>query len=243
MDSFFENIPEPLIIILVILLMILVVVLISLIIHAYISGRPFQLWPPSFGMGENKKPKKIEYPKNDFDDIDDQAMKVLKGLQIKLHKVSGSYVFNDNTVENSKTASQLYNLLSGEIIGTCFFEDPSSYGENDFAKFINTGTKFHRLATDSNCPPQSKEKVESAFKSLNCDATLTVLSENYTISKIGGIFSKLPDRSYLAFIALNNTDDNGNRGVVFCGEIAKQLFEYYLGAINDTHNNANQADG
>ena len=69
------------------------------------------------------------------------------------------------------------------------------------------------------------------LRSFPSPASLTVLPKGTQITLLGGIYCRLPDRSHLAFIALNATESSTNRGLVFCGKIAKHLFDYYNNLI------------
>ncbi len=174
----------------------------------------------------------IETPSNAKRIISEQkelnkATEILKWIQHQLKKVDGAYIINDTTNENAKTAAQLYSKLEGEIIGTCFFESPD-YGQGDFAKAISPGAKFYRITTRKVCSPAIQKNVETLFQSMECSASLIVIEDDVIISKIGGIFCKLPDKSYLAFIAMDNYGNSGiNKGLVFSGSLAEQLFNYY----------------
>jgi len=59
-----------------------------------------------------------------------------------------------------------------------------------------------------------------------CEAKLITVPDNVEMTKVGGIFCKLPDKSYLAFIALNNAEKKSNIGLSFCGTVAEYLFKY-----------------
>ncbi len=157
----------------------------------------------------------------------DSASRILKWLQDKLNKIDGNYVLTEATDENARIAANLYTRLQGDIIATCFFESPD-YGTGDFAATIHRGSKFTRIALSSMCDEQTNLILSKRFGSFVCDASLLVIPDDVNISKIGGIFCKLEDKSYLTFIALNNQSGKGkNQGLVFCGTLAKQFYDYY----------------
>ncbi len=165
--------------------------------------------------------------------IDEQcaAHQVLKWLQDKINKTDGCYVITESRHENARTAANLYTRLNGEIIATCFFESPD-YGRGDFATTVTVGTKFVRITSSDMCNEDITKTVVARFSEFPCTAQLAIVPANVEISKIGGIFCKFPDKSCLAFIALNNVQDNAfNRGLVFYGVIAEQLFRYYDGFV------------
>jgi len=156
-----------------------------------------------------------------------QATKILKWLQEQINKVNGSYVLTDSTHENAKIAMQLYTKVTGEIIATCFFESPD-YGIGDYAYGISPGTCFNRLTLRSLCNSDTESVVRERIKNFECKGNIIVIDDSVQLSKMGGIFCKMPDKSYLTFIALNSVSySNRNQGLVFSGTLAQQLFDYY----------------
>lgn len=156
-----------------------------------------------------------------------KATEVLVWIQQQLQKVEGDFVLNETTLENAKTAAQLYSKLEGEIVATCFFESPH-YDGTDFASTISDGARFYRLTSRRVCDSDTESRVVKRLRTFNCSATLTVIEDESKISKIGGIFSRLDDGSYLAFIAMDNYGNSGsNKGLVFSGSLAEQMYKYY----------------
>jgi hypothetical protein len=144
-------------------------------------------------------------------------------------RVRGCYVLTDTTQDNAKTAARLYSRVDGEVIGTCFFESPY-YGRGDFAATINEKSKFTRLTITDVCDDATAKQVQDVFTTMPCQARLVIVPNGVEVSKIGGIFCHLSDRSFLAFIALNNVQDtSSNRGLVFSGTLAQELFAYFKG--------------
>ena len=185
--------------------------------------------------GESEQPTKDETLANSLsnDEPPDLALEVIKYIKETSHpeKVTGNYGVTETKQANWVIAARLYTKLDGDIIGTEFFEMPY-YGRSDLASGIRKGATFHRLSVRQMCSSESEKSLNEVFSKIECDAKLIVLPENTEISKMGGVFCKFPDSSYLAFIALNNYGDNGgNRGVVFSGAIAQQLYQYYRSFI------------
>jgi hypothetical protein len=158
---------------------------------------------------------------------ENEAKKILKWVQENINKINGDFILTDTTTENAQIAARLYSKIRGEIISTCFFEDPD-YGNGDFANTISPGTNFHRITLNSLCSLDKKDGLINRLAKYECNANLVVISNEAEITKIAGIFCKLTDKSYLAFIALNSYGPNKkNKGLTFTGDIAQILFEYY----------------
>jgi hypothetical protein len=154
---------------------------------------------------------------------------VLRELAQKINKTDGYYVITDSRQENARAAAVLYAKLHGEVIATCFFESPD-YERGDYANAVASGTRFCRITAADVCNEETAKTVVGRFTGFDCTARLAVIPSGVEISKIGGIFCKFPDKSCLAFIALNNVQDSrSNRGLVFFGVIAQELFRYYKG--------------
>lgn len=166
--------------------------------------------------------------------LDDESLarKIIQWLQQQTpFRIEGCYVLTDSTKENTQIAARLYSRIDGNIIGTCFFENPY-YGRGDFASTISESAKFTRLATQDVCDTEDTIKVKDLFSTFSCKANFVMVPDGVEISKIGGIFCHLSDKSYLAFIALNTQDNSSNRGLVFSGTLAKELYTYFLGFVN-----------
>ncbi len=158
---------------------------------------------------------------------EDEAKRVLRWVQENLNKVNGNFILTDTVNENAQTAARLYTKLTGDIIATCFFEEPD-YGNGDFANTISPGANFVRLTTSNLCPVDKVEMLNERLANFSCNARLIVIEDDIDVTKIAGIFSKLPDKSYLAFLALNDYGKTKvNKGLTFTGDIAENLYEYY----------------
>ncbi|MES9900962.1 MAG: hypothetical protein ABW148_18345 [Sedimenticola sp.] len=181
--------------------------------------------------GESDHPTMAESVASDMgnEEQSDQALEAIKYIKETLHpeKVSGNYEITETTQANWIIAARLYTKLDGDIISTALFESPY-YGESDLASGIRKGASFTRITNREQCDQGAETSLNEVFSRIECDAKLKVLQKNTEISKIGGIFCKFPDSSYVSFIAMNNYGNNGsNQGIVFSGVIAKQLHQYY----------------
>ena len=158
---------------------------------------------------------------------------VLHILQADLKKTRGHHAILETTTENRHATSTLYGQLHGDIIGTCFFENPN-YGEHDLAGTILKTSRFTRITTQDLCDDETKKRVMSQFQDYRARARLIVLDNETEVSKIGGIFCKCDDGSHLAFMALNNWYDATpkNLGLVYCGDIAEQMYKYYKSFVD-----------
>jgi hypothetical protein len=167
------------------------------------------------------------------EEYQDLAHKIIHWLrEQKPQKVKGSYVLTESIHDNAQTAARLYSKVDGQIIGTCFFEGPF-YGRGDFATTINQKAHFTRLTTSEVCDEATAKQIEDIFQTMVCKAKLVIIPKNVEVSKIGGIFCRLSDHSHLAFIALNNVQETStNRGLVFSGTLAQELFGYFQGFVD-----------
>lgn len=160
-------------------------------------------------------------------EISSEAKKILEWIQQNINKASGDYVLTETINENAQIAARIYSKIQGSIIATCFFEEPD-YGNGDYANAICSGTKFTRITLEGLCPLEKKEILIQRFEKFECNANLVIIPQNVDITKIGGIFCKLPDKSHLVFIALNQYGSTSiNKGLLFTGEIAEKFYDYY----------------
>ena len=216
--------------------LIAVSLLVAVFVHAYITGREFSFWHLKIGRHTTKKSmaRESEAGRSGAEEVQDEAHALLQKLGAKLDRSESSYFsINEETVENFDTASQLFQNASGQVIATCFFEKPD-YGESDFAQHIRAGTKFVRITRREVCPPTTERKVRQRFETLRAPSTLVVLPKKVVVSLISGIFCKLPDKSYLAFLSLTTKKDNA--GIVLCGGVAREMYRYFLRYTKDLGN-------
>jgi len=165
-----------------------------------------------------------------YDEPPDLSHGIIRWLQEQEPRhVTGCYVLTESTEHNGKIAARLYSRVDGEIIGTCFFEGPH-YGRGDFASNVASNSTFTRLASADVCDTETVSRAREVLRDFACKASLCIVPADVEISRIGGVFCHLSDRSYLAFLALNNAEDAAsNRGLVFSGTLAQELFVYFKG--------------
>jgi hypothetical protein len=150
-----------------------------------------------------------------------KSSELLKNLKIALNKKENDNSFSLKGKENYFAAKYLYENFTGEIIATAFNENPY-YGEKDLALKYN-GKSFSRITSSNAC---NKESIENLCKQYNNkEFNLTIIPQEKDFTKIGGMFLKCSDNSYLSFISLHHP--NGNIGLIITDELAKIYFDYY----------------
>jgi len=95
---------------------------------------------------------------------DGQAHKIIAKLGKSGQSFDGYYFLSRNPTENFKIANHVYQHAAGELIDTCFRENPTTYGEQDLSRLLPPGTPFTRLTTDKICSPEDLEKAEATLK-------------------------------------------------------------------------------
>jgi len=211
---------------LILILGLIVVALIIVLLKQNIKKFDFKLLKGllSFSGETHKNIVKVEKENN-------EAKTVLEWVQKNINKVDGDYILTETINENAQIAARLYSKLNGDIIATCFFDEPD-YGNGDFANTISPGTNFSRITTESLCPEEKATVLRLRLKKFVCNSSLVVIPNGIEITKIAGIFCKLPDKSYISFIALNNYGAKQlNKGLTFTGDLAEKLYEYYKSFI------------
>jgi len=161
----------------------------------------------------------------------DHAHMVIRTIQQEMNMIDGSYIITNSTYENGSVAASLYKHLNGTVIGTSFYENPIKYGHNDFAKALKQGCKFYRITGEELLTNSDLKTIKKQMKNYKAESKIVCLKNSAGFSKISGIYSKLNDNSYLSFIALNSIDGENNKGLVFCGNLAKEVFDYYYSLI------------
>lgn len=158
---------------------------------------------------------------------DDEALKTLKWIQEETKGINGSYIHSESTLKNKEIVTLMYTKCTKRLVGTAFFENPAEY-KDDLAGFVRRGVEYIRITTSEICPEKSQEEQREKLKSFRSNSRLVVIPFGTEVSKLGGLFCEMKDGSHLVFIALNNVGNKGdNQGLAFCGDTAKQLFQYY----------------
>ena len=159
---------------------------------------------------------------------------VLHVLQARLKKTQGHHTVLETTTENYHAAGTIYGQIHGDIIGTCFFESPNYGKHRDLAEAILPGSRFTRISLRNMCNEETQHKLIEHFQGYRAKSRLIVLPDDVEISKMSGIFCKCDDGSHLAFMALNNYGGakTENLGLVFCGDLAEQIYRYYKSFVD-----------
>ncbi len=157
------------------------------------------------------------------------ACRIVKKLGPTVRSFEGYYYVAEDPTANYKTANHCYQNADGEIIATSFRENPANYGERDLARNLpNGGSNFTRISTSKICSKDDEQKAKSELDLILPKASLIVLPEELFITSIDGIYCKLTDGTYLAFVTFPDIGI-AQRGVLFYGHIAKYFFDYYHG--------------
>ncbi len=156
------------------------------------------------------------------------AQGIITKLGNSVQTFNGYYFLSSNPTENFKIAKHVYEHAVGEVIATCFREDPSTYGEQDLARLLPKGASFARLTTDRVCSPEHLASSEAILKQLVPHGAIVNIPSDTFFTSIDGIFTELSDGTHIAFVTFPKTcSEHHNRGIVFYGHTAKAFFEYY----------------
>jgi len=157
-----------------------------------------------------------------------QAHSIISKLGRSVQSFAGYYFLSSSPTENFKIVSHVYEHVVGEVIGTCFRENPASYGERDLARLLPKGASFTRLTTDRVCPPQDRDSAEKVLRELVSNGKIVMVPSNEHFTSIDGIYAELSDGTHIAFVTFPKMGpEHKNRGIVFYGHIARSFFTYY----------------
>ncbi len=157
-----------------------------------------------------------------------QAHGIISKLGKSVQSFTGNYFLSNCPTDNFKIAKHVYEHSTGEVIGTCFRENPICYGDHDLARLLPKGASFARLTTDAVCSEADLAKAEAVLKNLIADAKIISVPSGDYFTSIDGIFTELSDGTHIAFVTFPKTgSEHHNRGIVFYGHTAKAFFEYY----------------
>ena len=157
-----------------------------------------------------------------------QAHSIISKLGRSVQSFDGFYYLSSSPTENFKIAKHVYEHAAGEVIGTCFRENPTCYGQQDLARLLPKGASFSRLTTDRVCSPQEQKSAEAVLGELVPDGKLIMISSDEHFTSIDGIYSELSDGTHIAFVTFPKMgSEHQNRGIVFYGHIARAFFSYY----------------
>ena len=127
-----------------------------------------------------------------------------------------------------KIANHVYEHAVGEVIGTCFRENPTTYGKQDLSRLLLPGASFTRLTTGKVCSSEDIEKAEAVLKEFVPNSKIVMVPSQEHFTSIDGIYAQLSDKTHIAFVTFPNIGpEHQNRGIVFYGHIAEAFFTYY----------------
>nr|VFK26913.1 MAG: hypothetical protein BECKMB1821G_GA0114241_10248 [Candidatus Kentron sp. MB]VFK31168.1 MAG: hypothetical protein BECKMB1821I_GA0114274_10217 [Candidatus Kentron sp. MB]VFK75374.1 MAG: hypothetical protein BECKMB1821H_GA0114242_10218 [Candidatus Kentron sp. MB] len=157
-----------------------------------------------------------------------QAHDIIARLGASVQSFTGNDFLSNNPTDNFRITRHVYEHATGDVIGTCFRENPICYGEQDLARLLPKGASFARLTTDNVCPEADRTKAEAMLKELVPNARIVNVSSVDYFTSIDGIFTELSDGTHIAFVTFPKTGtEDHNRGIVFYGHTAKAFFEYF----------------
>ena len=153
---------------------------------------------------------------------------IISKLGKSVQSYTGNYFLAHTPTDNYKIAKHVYEHATGDVIATCFRENPVEYGEQDLARLLPTGASFSRLTTETVCPEADRCKAESVLGELIPNAKIVNVPSGDYFTRIDGIYTKLSDETYIAFVTFPKTGTGTrNRGIVFYGNTAKAFYEYH----------------
>lgn len=157
-----------------------------------------------------------------------QAHKIITKLGKSVQSFDGYYFLSSSPTENFRIANHVYAHAAGEVIGTCFRENPTTYGEQDLSRLLPPGASFTRLTTDRVCPSEDIKKAEAILRELVPSGKIVMVPSQEHFTSIDGIYAQLSDKTHIAFVTFPQTGpEHQNRGIVFYGHIAEAFFTYY----------------
>ncbi len=163
------------------------------------------------------------------------AHNIIKDLSKSVQSFEGYYLQSKSPKENFTIINHVYKNATGEIIGTCFRENPIRYQDHDLVQLLPKGAFFTRLTTDSICPEKDRKKAEAVLKDYIKNSRIINIPLKEVFTSIDGVFAELSDQTYIAFITFPKLGlENRNRGIIFYGNTAKSFFDYYKD-LRDTY--------
>ena len=157
-----------------------------------------------------------------------QVHRIITKLGKSVQSFDVYYFLSRTPNENFKIANHIYEHAAGEVIGTCFRENPITYGEQDLSRLLPPGASFTRLTTDKVCSLEDIGKAETILKELVPSSKIVMVPAQEHFTSIDGIYAQLSDKTHIAFVTFPNMGpEHQNRGIVFYGHIAEAFFTYY----------------
>ena len=116
------------------------------------------------------------------------AHRIIAKLGKSVQSFDGYYFLSRSPNENFKIANHVYEHAAGEVIGTCFRENPTTYGEQDLSRLLPPGASFTRLTTDKACSPEDVKQAEAILKKLVPNGKIVMVSSQEHFTSIDGIY-------------------------------------------------------
>ncbi len=141
----------------------------------------------------------------------------------------GRYYLSETADDNYTTVNHIYQRASGEVIATSFRENPSRYTDKDLARNLKKRVAdFTRISSSTICTEADARSARQVLNQILPGASLVVVPQDTSTTCVDGLFCKLYDDTYLAFVTFPTTKEySHNRGILFYGNIARAFFEYY----------------
>lgn len=163
-----------------------------------------------------------------------QAHSIIAKLGNSIQSFDGFYFLSSTPTENYKIVKHVYENAAGDVIGTCFRENPADYGERDLARLLPPGASFARLTTDRVCPATDLDTARHALGDLVTNSRVVSVPSSEFFTSIDGVFTELSDGTHIAFVTFPKVAEKRNRGVVFYGHVARAFYTYYRD-LRDAH--------
>lgn len=163
------------------------------------------------------------------------AHNIIKQLGNSVQSYDGHYYLSKDPTQNYKIANHVYKHCTGDVVATCFRENPASYKEHDLARLLPKGVSFARITNEHVCTPEDKETAAKHLKSLVKNSNIIVVPSSEYITSIDGIFCELSDETNIAFVTFPKMNEkSSNRGIIFYGHTARAFYEYFRD-LRDAH--------
>ena len=166
-----------------------------------------------------------------------QAHSIIRQLGNAVQAYDGHYYLSKDPTQNYKIAKHVYEHCSGDVVATCFRENPAAYKDHDLARLLPKGVSFARLTNDKVFSVTDKEATEATLKELVSNSKVVIVPSSEYITSIDGIFCELPDETNIAFVTFPKmSDGSSNRGIIFYGHTARAFYEYFRD-LRNTYSN------
>ncbi len=168
------------------------------------------------------------------------AHDIIRKIGRSVQSFDGYYYLSSSPTDNYRIAKHVYEHAAGEVIGTCFRENPVCYGEQDLARLLPKGASFSRLTTDRVCSPEERESAEAVLGELVPNGEIVMVSSDEYLTSIDGIYTELSDGTHIVFVTFPKMNpEHCNRGILFYSHIDRAFFDYYRD-VRDAHTKSSE---